>query len=64
MSARCVSPSHWRPRGRVRLDEAGDAGAAAEADLLHRLADALDARRWDGDRDQLDEAVPAALWIG
>ena len=46
----------------VRLDEAGDAGGAAEADLLHRLADALDARRWDGDRDQLDEAVPAALW--
>ena len=46
----------------VRLDEEGDMGGAAEADLLHRLADALDARRWDGDRDQLDEAMPAALW--
>ena len=45
----------------ARLDGDGDA-CASEADALRRLAEALDAGRWDGDRDQLDDAVPGALW--
>ncbi|HYE70942.1 MAG TPA: ATP-dependent DNA helicase DinG [Aquabacterium sp.] len=46
----------------ARLDEDGDARCASDADMLTALAQALDAGRWDGDRDQLDDAVPAALW--
>lgn len=46
--------------GQVRIDDGGDS-YAGEAELLHHLAEALDAGRWDGDRDQLDDAVPAAL---
>jgi len=45
----------------VRLDDA-EACEASEADALRRLAEALDAGRWDGDRDRLDDAVPAVLW--
>ncbi|WP_246099706.1 ATP-dependent DNA helicase DinG [Methylibium rhizosphaerae] len=45
----------------ARLD--GDADiCVSEADALRRLAEALDAGRWDGDRDQLDDAVPGTLW--
>jgi ATP-dependent DNA helicase DinG len=45
----------------ARLD--GDADACvSEADALRRLAEAFDAGRWDGDRDQLDDAVPGTLW--
>ena len=57
----------------VRLDAALDAASqarldgddsrcASEAYSLRRLAQALDASHWDGDRDQLEDAVPAALW--
>lgn len=46
----------------ARLDDEGDACQVSEADTLRRLEEALDAGRWDGDRDQLDDAVPGALW--
>ncbi len=45
----------------ARLD-GDDSPCASEADVLCRLAQALDAGRWDGDRDQLEDAVPGALW--
>jgi ATP-dependent DNA helicase DinG len=45
----------------ARLD-GDDSPCASEADALRRLAQALDAGHWDGDRDQLEDAVPGALW--
>jgi ATP-dependent DNA helicase DinG len=45
----------------ARLD-GDDTACASEADALRRLAQAFDAARWDGDRDQLEAAVPGALW--
>lgn len=45
----------------IRLDD-DSACDASEADTLCRLAQALQSGRWDGDRDQLDEAVPSELW--
>jgi len=46
----------------VRLDEQEGRGEEPQAELLHRLALALESGRWDGDRDQLDESVPAPVW--
>lgn len=46
----------------LRIDDEVSPCGASEAEALHRLAEALDAGRWDGDRDQLDDAVPDALW--
>jgi ATP-dependent DNA helicase DinG len=42
----------------ARLDGDGDA-CVSEADALRHLAEELDAGRWDGDRDQLGDAMPA-----
>jgi ATP-dependent DNA helicase DinG len=45
-----------------RLDDDGDASCAPEAAVLRRLGEALDTGCWDGDRDQLDDSLPTALW--
>lgn len=46
----------------VRLDDDSPSCGAAEAGLLLRLSEALEAGRWNGDRDHLEDAVPDALW--